>query len=367
MIRASYVCAVAALVLLGFGAPLPAAAEDAASPAPMSPAAPSAAAPEKSELGNSCALGLSEGKVVDTDCSVNWTGPDGKLYCFSSDNSKNIFLKNAEANLKKARDFKLAQAQAPAPASASLTAGADLTEDDVKAAVMKTIEERSKDGAFVYYDPKIPADLNLVFEQINIMRRMEDYGWFATVMFHDKDEPKKQFELDFWYKRKAPPTLMDIRVRRAAVQKGDTYELVTRQPVAWWWLPASDHPGDIETVRAWQVMSAIHNYIATHKDKDGNISIKDDKTGEDVPLQFIEMHKTVRRLKKDGKFFICTDFRKPGTQDQYYDIDFWVDQKSSGKLEVGDVKIHKVPVEEDGMVHQESRYNFDDKDSEATR
>jgi len=142
---------------------------------------------------------------------------------------------------------------------------------------------------------------------------------------------------------------------------------VTRQPIAWWWLPASDHPGDIETVRAWQVMSAIHNYIATHKDKDGNISIKDDKTGESVPLQFIEMHKTVRRLKKDGKFFICTDFRKPGTQDQYYDIDFWVNRKPSGKLEVEEVKIHKVPVEQDGMVHQESRYNFEDKDSEDTR
>lgn len=44
----------------------------------------------------------------------------------------------------------------------------------------------------------------------------------------------------------------------------------------------------------------------------------------------------------------CTDFRKPGSQDEYYDIDFWVDQ-TSGKLAVKDVKIHKVPVQEDGV------------------
>lgn len=333
---------------------------------PGSPPSSTASTPVKGEFDNACALGISEGKVVKTDCSVNWTGPDGKVYCFSGENSKEIFLKNAEANLKKAREFQLAQSSNTPPASAPAVAGEDLTEDDVTAALQQTVADRSKDGAFVFHDPRLDADLNLVFEQINIARRMEDYGWFVTAMFHDKDEPKKQYELDFWFKRKAPVTLMDIRVRRAPMPKDDGYVLVTREPVAWWWLPASDHPGDLEMTRAWQVMSAIHSYIATHKDKDGNIPIKDDKTGETIPLQFVEMHKTVRRLKKDGKFFICTDFRKPGSLDEIYDIDFWVDQKS-GKLQVGDVKIHKVPVKEDGMLRQEPRYNFDDKDSDETR
>jgi hypothetical protein len=44
-----------------------------------------------------------------------------------------------------------------------------------------------------------------------------------------------------------------------------------------------------------------------------------------------------------------------------------VNQKPSGKLEVEEVKVHKVPVEQDGMIHQESRYNFEDKDAEETR
>ena len=38
------------------------------------------------QFGGYCAEGLTMNKMVKTDCSVNWTSPDGKLYCFSSDN-----------------------------------------------------------------------------------------------------------------------------------------------------------------------------------------------------------------------------------------------------------------------------------------
>ena len=50
--------------------------------------------------------------------------------------------------------------------------------------------------------------------------------------------------------------------------------------------------------RAWQVMSAIHGYIATHKDANGALEIKDDKTGETVPLDFVEIHQPLRHLKR---------------------------------------------------------------------
>ncbi|MFZ2018210.1 MAG: hypothetical protein WAU90_05990, partial [Methyloceanibacter sp.] len=72
----------------------------------------------------------------------------------------------------------------------------DFTETDVKQAVDQVIAERSKDGAFVFHDPKLDADLNLVFEQVKVVRGMEGYGWFANVIFHDKDEPKKQYAID---------------------------------------------------------------------------------------------------------------------------------------------------------------------------
>jgi YHS domain-containing protein len=377
MTRAPILSAVAAALLLGFVAVAPVAAEDAATPAtPASPASPAATAvPPKGEFDNSCTMGLASGQVVKTDCSINWTAPDGKVYCFSREASKETFLKNPSENIQKAKEFFLAKdlaednaaAGTPAATPTAATGPAkDFTEDDVNAAVKKVVDERSRDGAFVFRDPKLNADLNLIFENVKGVRGMEGYGWFANVIFHDKDEAKKQYAIDFWFKPEGQDLkLMDIRVQKGPKQDGDSYYMVTRMPVAWWWLPVQEHPGDLEVTRAWHVMSAIHNYIATHKDKDGNLEMKDDKTGETLPLEFVEIHQPVRHLKKEGQYFACTDFRKPGSQDEYYDIDFWVDQKS-GKLAVKDVKIHKVPVQEDGVWTQVPRYNFDGMDIEVT-
>jgi hypothetical protein len=249
-------------------------------------------------------------------------------------------------------------------APAAATTEADFSEKDVNAAVDKVIAARSEDGVFVFHDPKLNADLHLVFEKVKIDRGMKGYGWFANVIFHDKDEPKKQYAIDFWFKPEGQELkLMDIRVQKGPKREGDGWVMITRLPVAWWWLPVQEHPGDMEVTRAWQVMSAIHKYIATHKDAKGDLDIKDDKTGETVPLEFVEIHQPVRHLKKEGEYFACTDFRKPGSQDEYYDIDFWVDEKS-GKLEVKDIKMHKVPVQEDGIWTQVPRYNFDGMDIE---
>ena len=54
-----------------------------------------------------------------------------------------------------------------------------------------------------------------------------------------------------------------------------------------------------------------------------------------------------------------------GIHAEYYDIDFWVDDKS-GKLEVANVKMHKVPVQEDGIWTQVPRYTFEGMDFEVT-
>ena len=243
---------------------------------------------------------------------------------------------------------------------------ADIGEAEVKQAVDKTIAEKSKDGVFVFHDPKLDADLNLVFEQVKVVRGMSGFGWFANVIFHDKAEPKKQYAIDFWYKPEdGALKLMDIRVQKGPKRDGDNWIMVTRLPVAWWWLPVSEHPGDMEITRGWHVMSAIHNYIAKNKNEKGHLSIKDDKTGETLDLEFIEMHQPIRKLKADGQYFACTDFRKPGSKDEYYDIDFWVDE-STGKLQVQGVKMHKVPVQEDGIWTQVPRYTFEDKDFDVT-
>src|SRR3990172_648198 len=294
----------------------------------------------KGEFDNSCTMGLASGQEVKTDCEVNWTGEDGKIYCFSSPESREAFLKDPAGNIQKAREFLASKA-------AASTAGAkEFTEEDVNKRVAEVVAERSKDGAFVFHDPKLDADLHLLFDNMKGVRGMAGYGWFANAIFHDKNEPKKQYAIDFWFKPEGDKlTLMDIRVQKGPKQDGDSYYMITRMPVAWWWLPVSEHPGDAEVVRGWHIMSAVHNYIATHKDDKGALVVKDDKTGQSIALDFVELHQPVRRLKKDGQFFICSDFRKPGSKDEYYYVDFWLDEKT-GKLEVKDVKLHKVPVQE---------------------
>jgi hypothetical protein len=55
---------------------------------------------------------------------------------------------------------------APAAKSAAQSTGPTkaFTEEEVNAAVKKVVDERSKDGAFLFRDPKLNADLNLIFE-----------------------------------------------------------------------------------------------------------------------------------------------------------------------------------------------------------
>lgn len=136
---------------------------------------------------------------------------------------------------------------------------------------------------------------------------------------------------------------------------------MTRSPKPWWWIPASEHPGESEVKRGWEVMSSLHEHIASERAKGGGVyKLKDDKTGEEIALDFVGIHQPVRKLKEDGRYFACTDFRRQGTTDQYYDIDFWLDEKS-GKIAVGGVRLHKVPTLEDGNFVQMPRYSFDPK------
>jgi hypothetical protein len=57
------------------------------------------------EFDGQCALGMSKGKKMATNCSVLWVGPDDKLYCFSSPAAKEKFLQAPKENLTRAQAF----------------------------------------------------------------------------------------------------------------------------------------------------------------------------------------------------------------------------------------------------------------------
>src|SRR5581483_9140639 len=144
----SLACSAAMAALLSLGLPSPAPAAD---PTPANPSA--TPAPVKGEFDDYCAMGLAEGQTAKTDCSVNWIDSDGRVYCFSSEASKAAFLKDPAGNLQKAREFfATKQAAASSPTSGPAKT---FTETDVNQRVDEVVKERSKDGVFVFHDPKL--------------------------------------------------------------------------------------------------------------------------------------------------------------------------------------------------------------------
>jgi hypothetical protein len=245
-----------------------------------------------------------------------------------------------------------------------------ISQDEIRAAVQAVVEQnrQAHGGVFVLQDNRTGENLSLEFEDIRVVRGIHGYGFFPNAIFHAKDTPEKKYAIDFWLKPQGDGLeLIDVRIQKGPKKEGNTWVMATRMPVAWWWLPASEHPGETEEKRAWEVMSAIHEHIAqTRRTHNGIYTLQDDQTGQELALEFVEIHQPVRKLKQDGRYFACTDFRRQGSKNEYYDIDFWLDEKN-GAVTVGSVRVHKVPQQADGVWTQVPRYNFDGLDHEEVK
>jgi len=65
-----------------------------------------AAEPEaEPEGGGRCAMSAANGSSLPTSCSVVWISPQDKLYCFSSEGAKRVFLQDPERNERRAQAF----------------------------------------------------------------------------------------------------------------------------------------------------------------------------------------------------------------------------------------------------------------------
>jgi len=306
------------------------------------------------ELGGYCAMGLVNHQRIKTDCAINWTSKEGKLYCFSSEATKSEFLTAADENIQRATD-----SYAAADIDETASEMGKFNSDDAQTYVDGFIKDQSarNGGAFVLEDPVTDTSIPLVYEGIDFTRTIDGYGFFPDVRFHAKSDEAQKYLVDFWVvPRNGKLAILETRIYKTPVKEGGGWSMMQRQPKPWWWIPAAEHPGQTEQKRSWEIMSAIDGYIET-EGKGGVLTLKDDKTGEEIALNYVDIHQPVRRLKDDGQYFVCTDFRKAGTNDQFYDIDFWVGAQE-GKMTVTKVKVHKVPVLVDGNYVQKPRYNF---------
>jgi YHS domain-containing protein len=325
----------------------------------LAPLRPSRAAdaPAGAEFAGQCLEGLAEGQHVATNCAVTWTDQDGKKYCFSSESAKKTFLQNPLENLQKARDF-----AAASNVEETEKAMQEFTGTDAEKVVSDLIEAKVKasGGVFPYDDPLNGEHLKLAYDGVDFTRTIDGYGFFPDVKFHDAGEPKKNYLIDFWVLPVGKVLqVQEIRIHKAPLKNESSWTMTTRQPVAWWWIPASEHPGHLATKRGWEVMSAVeHKAVIESMKNNGVFKLKDDKTGQMLELEFVDTHQPVRQLD-DGHYFACTDFRVVGTKDQIYDIDFWVSDKD-GQMSVDQTRVHKVPTLKSGEWIQVPRYEWKD-------
>jgi len=319
--------------------------------------APSPAAAQP-EFGGQCTEALAEGRHLLTNCTVRWADRGGKVYCFSNDAAKALFLKHPNQNLERARGF---------IAASSVASTADAMQyfdgKDAETVVNGLIDAKLKanGGVFPLMDPRNGDHLKLAFDGIDFTRTLDGYGYFPDVKFHDQSDPKKKYLIDFWV---APAhgqlEVQETRIYKVPYFEDGQWKTMERQPIPWWWIPASEHPGKVATKRGWEVMSAVEQDALQKSEQNGGIFVmKDDKTGKTLKLKFVDTHQPVRQLDSNGHYFACTDFRAVGTKNQIYDIDFWVNDKN-GKMSVDKTKVHKVPEFKDGHWVQVPRYEWKD-------
>jgi YHS domain-containing protein len=321
-------------------------------------AADAAIDPSQAEFGGQCPEALSEGQHIATNCAVTWTGKDGKTYCFSTEAAKQSFLQSPDEKLQRAREF-----MAASNVESTEHAMQDFTGTDAEAVVKGTIDAQLKanNGIFPMEDPFNGNHLKLAFDGIDFTRTIDGYGFFPDVKFHDAQDAQKNYLIDFWVLPvNGRLEIQETRIYKAPLQVDGKWTPMAREPVPWWWIPASEHPGHLAVKRGWEVMSAVEqNALLASAKNNGVYKLKDDKTGKELELEFVDTHQPVRQLDADGHYFACTDFRVVGTKDQIYDIDFWVTDKN-GAMSVDQVKVHKVPELKGGHWVEVPRYEWKD-------
>jgi hypothetical protein len=221
-----------------------------------------------------------------------------------------------------------------------------LTAEDVDTRVRALIEASSKDGVFTLQDVRSGETLALVLDDIRAVRGLPEHGWFPDVIFHDRAAPEKKYAVDFWLKPKGDDLdLVDVQIHKAPVPDGDSWMMLTRRPLLWWWLPTLKRASAISGVQAWQVMGQIHAHIAD-QEEDGIFPLVL-PGGKTVPTDLLAIHQPVGRNQEDGRYFACVALRKKGDPVAAYAVDFWVDP-DAGSVTVGNVRFFESPRADDG-------------------
>lgn len=236
----------------------------------------------------------------------------------------------------------------------------EFTRADVKAKIEEIIAAKVKagGGVFKFKDDRTGEVVPLEFVKVGVVRGIKGHGFIGSADFRVQGEPEKFYSLDFWIKPdQGQLTLVDIRTHRYPKKEGDQWVQARVDPLPWWWAVAQEHPGETEEKKAWEIKAAMDEHIARKTKEGGGVfKFKDEKTGQDLELEFVKIHDPVTKTK--AGYFACTDFRVKGQPDKLYDLDFWVNEKGNA-LAVTQTRLHKEPAREGDKWVKKPRYGFD--------
>ncbi len=247
-----------------------------------------------------------------------------------------------------------------------------VSKEDIFELVDNYVKERSVNGVFIIRHPVTGKKVELVYiGPRSLYRRIHGYGYFIDVYFHEKGNKQKKYDIDFWIKKDGGKlVVVDVRVHKYPEKIAGEWFMTTVSPLPWWWKQSSGEHGGEPFARgdwrAWAVKAAINEYVAKKIKEEGAFRIKDPVTGKTVSLELVAIHDPVRKFPKKGLYFACGDFRPiEGPGGRLYDIDIFL--KNTGKdgslkLQVVDVKVHKVPVFKNGRWIKKALFYYKGED-----
>ncbi len=103
-----------------------------------------------------------------------------------------------------------------------------------------------------------------------------------------------------------------------------------------------------------QVKAGVNEYIAAKSREGGSLfKLTDDKTGEDLALEFVRIRPLIRGIEGAG-YFVWTDLRVKAESGKAYDVDFWIKPQGE-KLTIAETAIHREPQKIDNQWDQVTR------------
>ncbi len=142
--------------------------------------------------------------------------------------------------------------------------------------------------------------------------------------FHDQKDVQKKYLIDFWVlPQNGQLQVQETRIYKAPMEVEGAWKQVTRQPVPWWWIPASEHPGHCRAeARLGSDVGAGAGYPQADAQQQGCFHSQGRQDRQGPAAGFVDTHQPVRQLDENGHYFACTDFRAVGTKDQIYACGF---------------------------------------------